>query len=117
MNMKSWKVMMKGWSHPVVKNKDGIESLKSKKNWSKEKNELASSNSQVLDALLHGVDKDDLKRLTICTMTKDAWDILKTNYEGDESYVKELVDFVTTLTGRCNYMIEYNSYVELLLSL
>lgn len=30
---KGWKVMLKGWKHPIITIEDGITSMKSKANW------------------------------------------------------------------------------------
>ena len=76
---KTWKVVLKGWDHPLVKDKDGKDTteLKPKQEWSKEEDELALGNSKALNALFNGVDKNILRLINNCTMAKDAWDIMK----------------------------------------
>lgn len=56
---KTWKAVIKGWEHPIVKDKDGkaMDDLKPKEDWSKEEDEQALGNSKALNAIFNGVDK------------------------------------------------------------
>ena len=57
MDNKSWKAVLKEWSHPVVKDKDENESLKPEEDWSEEDDKLALGNSKALSAIFNRVDK------------------------------------------------------------
>ncbi|XP_050888987.1 uncharacterized protein LOC127094168 [Lathyrus oleraceus] len=56
---KTWKAIIKGWEHPIMKDKDGkaMDDLKPKEDWSKEEDEQALGNSKALNALFNGVYK------------------------------------------------------------
>ncbi|MCI94578.1 gag-pol polyprotein, partial [Trifolium medium] len=45
---KTWKVVIKGWNHPVIVDKEGKSTLqlKPEEDWSKEEDELALGNSK-----------------------------------------------------------------------
>jgi len=79
MDSKTWKVIIKDWEHPVVMDKNGkaTTTLKSEEEWSKDEDSLAIGNSRALNALFNGVDKNMFRLINTCTMTKDAWEILK----------------------------------------
>jgi 2-polyprenyl-6-methoxyphenol hydroxylase-like FAD-dependent oxidoreductase len=81
---KTWKAVLKGWDHPLVKDKDGNDKieLKPEEEWSKEEDELALINSKALNALFNGVDKNMVRMINNCTVAKNAWDILRTTHEG-----------------------------------
>ncbi|MCI58386.1 gag-pol polyprotein, partial [Trifolium medium] len=57
---KIWEVVVKGWDHPVVTDKDGNSTgeLKSEEEWSKEEDDLSLGNSKALNPLFNGVDKN-----------------------------------------------------------
>jgi hypothetical protein len=52
---KTWKVVLKGWEHLVVLDKDGAKTteLKLEEEWSKQKDEMALGNSKALNALYY----------------------------------------------------------------
>ncbi|MCI87682.1 gag-protease polyprotein, partial [Trifolium medium] len=60
MDRKTWKAVIKGWKHPVLKDKDGNDTteLKSEEDWSKDEDVLSLGNSKALNALFNGVDKN-----------------------------------------------------------
>jgi len=72
---RTWKAVLKGWDHPLVKDKDGKDAteLKPEDEWSKDADELALGNSKALNALFNGVDKNIFKMKNKCTMAKDSW--------------------------------------------
>jgi len=81
---KTWKVVIKGWDHPRIKDKDGKDTteLKPEEEWSKEEDDLALGNNKALNALFNGVDKNMFRLINNCTVAKDAWSILRTTHEG-----------------------------------
>ncbi|XP_050888765.1 uncharacterized protein LOC127093915 [Lathyrus oleraceus] len=98
MNRKTWKVVIKGWEHPVVKEKDGkvVTNLKPEEDWSKEEDELSLGNSKALNDLFNGVDKNIFRLINTCTMAKDAWEILRTTHEGTSKVKISRLQLLTT---------------------
>ena len=96
MDSKTWKAIIKGWEHPVVKDKDGKETLKPEENWTKEEDETALGNSKALNALFNGVDKNIFRLINTCTVAKDAWEILKTTHEGTSKVKMSRLQLLTT---------------------
>lgn len=84
MDNKTWKAVIKGWEHHVVKDKDAKDTtdLKPEEDWFKEEDELVLGNSKALNALFNGVDKNIFRLINTCIMAKDALEILITTYEG-----------------------------------
>ncbi|XP_050919002.1 uncharacterized protein LOC127136498 [Lathyrus oleraceus] len=66
MDNKTWKVVIKGWEHPVVNDKDGkaTTNLKPEDDWSKEEDKLGLGNSKALNALFNGVNKNIFRHPT-----------------------------------------------------
>ncbi|MCH80648.1 gag-pol polyprotein, partial [Trifolium medium] len=69
---KTWKAVVRGWKHPVLK--DTTE-LKSEDKWTKVEDELALENFKALNVLFNGVDNNMFKLIKQCTVAKDAWEI------------------------------------------
>ncbi|PNX60529.1 gag-protease polyprotein [Trifolium pratense] len=72
MDNKTWKVIINGWKHPVLKDKEGndITKLKLEEGWSKDEDVLALGNSKALNALFNGVDKNMFRLIKRCTVAK-----------------------------------------------
>ena len=96
MDNKAWKVILKGWNHPIMKEKDGNESLKPEEDWSKEEDELYLGNSKALNALFNGMDKNVFRLINSCNVAKDAWEILKTTHEGTSKVKMSILQILTT---------------------
>jgi len=71
---KTWKAVLKGLKHPLVKDKDGKDTteLKPKEEWSKDEGELAIGNYKALNALFNGVHKNMFRLINNCTVAKDV---------------------------------------------
>jgi len=57
---KTWKVVLRGWEHPVALDEDAnrTDVLKPEEEWTAAEVELALGNSKALNALFNGVDKN-----------------------------------------------------------
>lgn len=75
-------VIIGGWEHPTTQDIDRKITPKPEISWIKEKNEASLRNSRALKALFNGVDQNVFKLIYTCSSTKEAWNILKTVYEG-----------------------------------
>ncbi|MCH81386.1 gag-protease polyprotein, partial [Trifolium medium] len=95
---RTWKAVLKGWSHPMVTDKEGKSTLKLKaeEDWSKDEDELALGNSKALNALFNGVDTKMFKLIKHCVVAKDAWEILKTYNEGTKKVKMAKLQLLTT---------------------
>lgn len=96
MGNKTWKTIIKGWTHPVVTTKDGTRSPKSKAYWSKDKDEESHGNSRALNSILNGVDKNVFLLINLFTEDKEAWEILKTAHEGASKVSMSRLQLLTT---------------------
>jgi len=98
MDSKTWKVIIKGWEHPVVMDRNGkaITTLKPEEEWYKEEDGLALGNSRALNALFNGVDNNMFRLISTCTVAKDAWEILQTTHEGTYKVQMSRLQLLTT---------------------
>jgi hypothetical protein len=95
---RTWKAVLKGWSHPVIVDKEGKSTLalKAEKDWSKEEDVLALGNSKALNALFNGVEPNMFKLIKQCTVAKDAWQILEVYNEGTKKVKMAKLQLLTT---------------------
>ncbi|XP_050888876.1 uncharacterized protein LOC127094045 [Lathyrus oleraceus] len=98
MDNKTWKVVIRGWKHPVVIDEDGKATIEPKPagDWSKEEDELALGNSKALNSLFNGVNKNIFRLINTCTVAKEAWEILKTTHEGTSKVKMSGLHLLTT---------------------
>lgn len=94
----TWKSVVKGWDHPLVNDNDGKDTteMKPEEEWSKEEDELALGNSKALNKFFNGVDKYMFRLINICTVAKDACDILRTTHEGISKVKMSKLQLLTT---------------------
>lgn len=75
-------VIIGRWEHPTTQDIDRKITSKLEISWIKEKNEASLRNSRALKALFNGVDQNVFKLIYTRSSAKEAWNILKTAYEG-----------------------------------
>jgi len=94
----TWKVVLKGWDHPRVKDKHGNNTteLKQEEEWSKDEDDLAFGNNKALNALFNGVDKNMFRLINNFTVAKDAWNIFRTTHEGTSKVNMSKLQLITT---------------------
>ena len=65
---KTWRVVLKGWEHPVALDKDGNKTtiLKPEEEQTTTEDELSLANSKTLNALFKGVDKNMFRMIKQC---------------------------------------------------
>jgi len=95
---KTWKVVLKGWDHPRIKDKDGNNTTERipEEEWSKDEDDLALGNNKALNSLFMGVDKNMFRLINNCTVAKDAWNILRTTHEGTSKVKMSKLQLITT---------------------
>src|ERR1044072_2507730 len=98
---KTWKAIVKGWS-PPVKTTIGESSatskstLKEEADWTPEEDAEALANSKALNAIFNGVDKIMFRMINMCTVAKEAWEILRTAHEGASRVRMSRLQMLTT---------------------
>ncbi|XP_057452263.1 uncharacterized protein LOC130744085 [Lotus japonicus] len=95
---KTWKSIVKGWKHPMKRDKEGTSTteLKLEEEWTKEEDDKALSNSKALNAIFNGVDKNMFRLINTCTVAKDAWEILRLAHEGTTRVRVSRLQLLTT---------------------
>ena len=73
-NIKAWKVMVKGWDPPMVVGLDGKATnvVKAEEDWDDKDEKSSEGNSKALNALFNGVDKNIFRLISDCTIAKEA---------------------------------------------
>ena len=67
-----WDALENGWTRSKV----------AKSTWDKVALTAANANSKALNAIFCGVSLDEFYRISYVSITKEAWQILETTYEG-----------------------------------
>ena len=67
-----WDVVDVGWTKPK----------EAKSTWDKVALAASNANSKAINAIFCGVSPDEFHRISHITITKEAWQILETTYEG-----------------------------------
>ena len=67
-----------------------------KSTWDKAAFATASANSKALNAIFCGVSPDEFHRISHVTVTKEAWEILETTYEGTKKVKDTKLQMLTT---------------------
>lgn len=71
-DIKTWKVVVKGLKHLVITYEDGSTSLKPGANWSKDEYDKTLGNDKALNVIFNGVDKNMFRLIQTCIVTKEA---------------------------------------------
>ena len=56
----------------------------------------SNANSKALNAIFYGVSPDEFHRISHITVTKEAWQILETTYEGTKKVKDNKLQMLTT---------------------
>ncbi|KAG9446389.1 hypothetical protein H6P81_012517 [Aristolochia fimbriata] len=64
--------------------------------WTEEEEKLSNCNSKALNAIFGGVDEEQFRRISACTIAQEAWKILEVHYEGTESVRVSKLQMLTT---------------------
>ncbi|KAG9453482.1 hypothetical protein H6P81_006386 [Aristolochia fimbriata] len=81
---KAWKTIEKGWCLPT------------KVIGEEEEERLSNCNSKALNAIFGGVNEEQFRRISACTIVQEAWRILEVHYEGTESVRVSKLQMLTT---------------------
>ena len=67
-----------------------------KSTWDKATLAAANANSKALNAIFYGVSPEEFHRISHITVTKEAWEILETTYEGTKKVKDTKLQMLTT---------------------
>ena len=81
-----WDTVENGWTRPEA----------TKSTWDKAAFAMANANSKALNAIFCGVSPDEFHRISHVTITKEAWEILETTYEGTKKVKETKLQMLTT---------------------
>ena len=93
---KAWKSMFAGWSPPTTMDDEGKIVPKPELDWSSKVDKLENHNRKALNAILNGLDLNQLKLIFTMESTKEAWDILQVMYEGTNTVRESRLQLLTT---------------------
>ncbi|KAK2357265.1 hypothetical protein QL285_094555 [Trifolium repens] len=95
---KVWKAVLTGWDHPTVTSKEGTSTgvLKPEVEWTPDEETAAHYNNKAIYALFNGVDTSVFKLIKNCVSAKEAWEILKTCYEGTTKVKQSKIQHLTS---------------------
>ena len=75
---------------------DGKKVLKLEVDWSNDHDHLANYNNKALPAIFNRYDADQIKQISSCKTTKEAWEILQTTFEGSGDVKRNKLLSLTT---------------------
>ena len=81
-----WDAVDIGWTRPK----------EAKSTWVKAALAMSNANSKALNAIFCGVSLDEFHRISHITITKEAWQILETTYEGTKKVKDTKFQMLTT---------------------
>lgn len=81
-----WNAVDIGWTKPEA----------AKSTWDKAALAASNANSKALNAIFCGVSPDKFHRISHITVAKEAWEILKTTYEGTKKVKDTKLQMLTT---------------------
>ncbi|CAM8949992.1 unnamed protein product [Rhodiola kirilowii] len=93
---KAWRAVLVGWTQPLMANAEGIMVIKPEALWTDADEKVSVGNVKVMNAIFSGVDENVFKLIANCEIAKEAWDILRTAYEGTDKVRNSRMQMVTT---------------------
>ncbi|KAK2374227.1 gag-protease polyprotein [Trifolium repens] len=106
---KVWKAVLTGWDHPIVTSKDGTSTgvPKPEVEWTPDEETAAHYKNKAIYALFNGVDTSVFKLIKNCVSAKEAWEILKTCYEGTTKVKQSKIQHLTSKFEALRMMLDY----------
>ncbi|XP_022888893.1 uncharacterized protein LOC111404292 [Olea europaea var. sylvestris] len=90
-----WQIVVNGWSTPNI-TIDGIITFTPIVNWSRAPLDSCNLNSKALHALFMAVSPEEFRRVSMCEVAKEVWDILETTHEGTQAVKSFKLQMLTT---------------------
>ncbi|KFK28634.1 hypothetical protein AALP_AA7G025100 [Arabis alpina] len=104
-----WNEIEVGWSHPVVTDDKGVESLKQRDKWTALEKKQASCNSKAKTALYNAIDSSHFKLISQCASAQKAWKTLENMFQGTNSMKRTKLDMLASKFE--NLRMEKKEYV------
>ena len=81
---KVWTAVEFGWSPPMVLDRESRSTnvVKPKLEWDRSESETSENNVRVMYSIFNAISMNEFCRIAICTLAKEAWDILQVTHEG-----------------------------------
>ena len=77
-----WQMLVKGYTAPTITDTEGKIVPKPEKTWNDNDLNNYKWNNQGLNAIQCNVTEEEFRKISSCTTSKQAWDILKVVHEG-----------------------------------
>ncbi|XP_022876707.1 uncharacterized protein LOC111394889 [Olea europaea var. sylvestris] len=91
----SLNIVVNGWSAPST-TIDGIVTLTPVENWSRAQLDSCNLNSKALHALYMAVFPEEFRRVSMCELAKEVWDILETTHQGTHAVKSSKLQMLAT---------------------
>ncbi|CAM8934302.1 unnamed protein product [Rhodiola kirilowii] len=93
---RAWKVVLRGWTEPTMNNLTGEPVPKPEALCTEDEDKASMGNSKAMNAIFSTVNENVMKLIINCEVTKEAWDILQTAFEGTDKVRNSRMQAVTT---------------------
>ncbi|KAH1129267.1 hypothetical protein J1N35_000645 [Gossypium stocksii] len=91
-----WEEVEEGWRNPKVIGADELAKPKEKNQYNSKEKKEAQANSKTIYAIFSGVDMEQLKMISTCKTTKEAWTILQNQHERNTVVRMSKLQILTT---------------------
>ncbi|XP_012841207.1 PREDICTED: uncharacterized protein LOC105961524 [Erythranthe guttata] len=93
---RAWRAIVTGWTPPMAKGTDGMQTVKPEEAWTNEEILLANYNSRAINSIFSGVGDNQFKLIASCESAKRAWEILQVTYEGTSTVKTSKLQMLAT---------------------
>ncbi|CAM8978214.1 unnamed protein product [Rhodiola kirilowii] len=93
---KAWRAVLVGWMQPMMANPEGVVVAKPEALWTVADEKAVVGNSKAINAIFSRVDENVFKLIANYEFAKEAWDTLRTAYEGTDKVRNSRMQMVTT---------------------
>ncbi|CAM8934137.1 unnamed protein product [Rhodiola kirilowii] len=93
---KAWRDVLVGWTQPMMANPEGVVVPKPEALWTDVDEKAATGNSKAMNAIFSRVDENVFKLIANWEVAKEAWDTIRTAYEGTNKVRNSRMQMVTT---------------------
>ncbi|CAM8920238.1 unnamed protein product [Rhodiola kirilowii] len=81
---KAWRAVLIGWTQPMMANTEGVMVVKPEALWTDADEKASVGNAKAMNAIFSRLDENVFEPIANCETAKEAWDILRTAYEGTD---------------------------------
>ena len=88
-----WSIIVNG-SHTSTKIIDGVESIKSEREWDEVDKKMTQLNAKAMNILYYALDDNEFNRISTCMSAKKIWDMLEVTHEGTNQVKKSKINML-----------------------